>query len=131
MTRADLARHFNLLAHKVALFLERTCFWSSGKNERVLQARNIQFQGPVFRCQRAVHNRAHLCRREPCIVNRFWNKCRVEGFTLLRVNCRLAFHQINIRMTNAIQAFQGLFGPFGSKPSYHAVDSGRGPDHLR
>jgi hypothetical protein len=33
-------------------------------------------------------------------------------------------------MINAIQAFEGLLGPFGSKASYHAVDFDRCLHHL-
>jgi hypothetical protein len=34
----------------------------------------------------------------------------------------LAFDEIHLCATNAIQALQGLLGPVGSKASYHPVD---------
>lgn len=123
-------RHTNLLAYKIGP-LQGTQLCSTSENERMLQAWHLQFQTAVFGGKRSVRDGVHFGRREPGVPNCLGNQDRIEGFSRLRVNCCLAFHQIDISMTNAIQALQGLFGPFGSKPSYHAVDSDRGPDHLR
>lgn len=121
MTRADLARHTDFLAGKTGL-PQLAHLRSSGKIERMLQTRYIQLQRSISRSKCATHNNLDFRRRKTCIVDRFGNQNGIEGFSSLRVNRRLTFYQIDISMTNAIQAFEGLLGPFRSKPSYHAVD---------
>lgn len=129
-TPNDLSPHTDLLAYKIGP-LQGTQLCSTSENERMFQARHIQFQASVLGCESTVCNNRNIRCRESGIVNRLGNQDRIEGFSRPRVNCCLAFHQIDISMTNAIQALQGLFGPFGSKPSNHAVDSDRGANHLR
>ncbi len=131
MTLDDLARHLDFLAYKVDLLFQRGFFRSSGKNEGALQTRHIQLQSSVAGRKRSIHDRVNLRRCKPCVVDRFGNQGRIEGFSRLCVNSRLTLHKIDISMTNAIQAFQGLFGPFRSKPSDHAVNSDHSPNHLR
>lgn len=96
----------------------------------MLQTRHGEFQGSVLGGKRSIRYHVHFRCREACVVDRFGNQDRIEGFSRLWVNYRLTLHQIDISMTNAIQAFQGLFSPFRSKPSYHAVDLDRGLNNL-
>jgi hypothetical protein len=131
VSRADLAHHLDFLAYKFTLLFQRDLFRASRKNEGMIETRHIQFQGSVLDGKRSIHDGVNLRRRESRVLNRLRNQNGIEGFSRLWVNCPLALHQIHISMTNAIQAFQGLFGPFRSKPSDHAVDSDGGANHLR
>jgi hypothetical protein len=95
------------------------------------QARHIQLEGSVPCGERAIGDDGDLRGGEAGTVYGLGDQGRVEGFPGLRENCSLTLHQIYIRMTNAVQAFEGLLGPFRSKPSNHAVDFDRGLLHLR
>jgi hypothetical protein len=131
MTCAHFACHADFLGYKVALLPHLALLRSSSKNERMIQTRHIQFQGFVSGLKRAVGHKLDFRCRKASIVNRLGNQNGIEGFSQPWEDRGFSLHQIHISMTNAIQAFQGLFGPFGSKPSYHAVDFDRGFFDLR
>ena len=130
MAGVEFAGHTNFFPHEVSPFSERVCLRSTGQHKRVMEPRNIQLgeflpldQSPISR-----HN--DLCRRKARVLDRFGNQDGIERFPWFGNHLGLPLHQIHVGMINAIQALQGLLGPFGSKASDHAVDFDGHLHHL-
>lgn len=130
MAGVKFAGHTDFFPHEVSPFSERVCLCPAGQHKRVIQPRNIQLGELLSLDESPVSRHNDLGRRKARVLDRFGNQDGIEGLSRFRKHLGLPLHQIHVGTTNAIQALQGLLGPFGSKASYHAVDFDGRLHHL-
>ncbi len=120
----QLSRDLEVLSSRIDL-CQGVEFGSAAQQERMAKPRYDEPKSAIasFDCPSGYY--VDFGGGEPGILDRLGNLRRIKGLVLFGENDALAFHQADFGMINAIQALQGLLGPFGSKPSYHAADLDR------
>lgn len=126
MARVERTGYADSLTQQIGPFFQRPRLRSSLKHKSMIQPWNLQhnqflaFQQGPFRG----HNDSNRCKTRT--LDRLGNQNRVKRLPRLWEYLAFPFHQIHFCMINAIQALEGLLGPTGSQPSYHAIDFHRG-----
>ncbi len=126
----QFARDPHPLACEIGTFLKRLGLRAALQGEGMAHTRNIQLDLLATRGERPGGRHQDLGGGEAGVLDGLGNPSRVEGPASPGKNLALALQQTYISTINAIQALQGLFGPLGSKPSYHAVNLDCGFLHL-